>query len=290
MTETRDAALRPATKNARHQQIVELVTHHEVRSQGELATMLASRASASPRRRSRATWSSSTRSRSGPPPARWSTPSRPRAATDDPRRRGRPPPARPGSRSSVPSCSSRPRPAPTWSCCAPRPAPPSTSPPRSTRPSCTEVLGTIAGDDTVLVIGRDPAGGDDLARRFLDWPSPLPEPGTDTHVSKVLTSLPEGERVGIAFSGGLDTSVAVAWMRAKGAVPCTYTADIGQYDEPDISGVPGPRHRVRRRDRPRRRLQGARWSRRGWPRSRAARSTSAPAAARTSTPRRSAGR
>ncbi|MDT9594686.1 argininosuccinate synthase [Nocardioides zeae] len=58
-------------------------------------------------------------------------------------------------------------------------------------------------------------------------------------MSKVLTSLPAGERVGIAFSGGLDTSVAVAWMREKGAVPCTYTADIGQYDEPDIAGVPG---------------------------------------------------
>jgi argininosuccinate synthase len=57
-------------------------------------------------------------------------------------------------------------------------------------------------------------------------------------MSKVLTSLPVGERVGIAFSGGLDTSVAVAWMRAKGAVPCTYTADLGQYDETDISGVP----------------------------------------------------
>lgn len=58
-------------------------------------------------------------------------------------------------------------------------------------------------------------------------------------MSKVLTSLPVGERVGIAFSGGLDTSVAVAWMRDKGAVPCTYTADIGQYDEPDIASVPG---------------------------------------------------
>ncbi|MGY1615555.1 argininosuccinate synthase [Geodermatophilus sp. SYSU D00691] len=58
-------------------------------------------------------------------------------------------------------------------------------------------------------------------------------------MSKVLTALPVGERVGIAFSGGLDTSVAVAWMRAKGAVPCTYTADLGQYDETDISGVPG---------------------------------------------------
>ncbi|MCK0110617.1 argininosuccinate synthase [Ornithinimicrobium sp. F0845] len=58
-------------------------------------------------------------------------------------------------------------------------------------------------------------------------------------MSKVMTSLPAGERVGIAFSGGLDTSVAVAWMRDKGAVPCTYTADIGQYDEPDIASVPG---------------------------------------------------
>ena len=56
-------------------------------------------------------------------------------------------------------------------------------------------------------------------------------------MSKVLSSLPVGERVGIAFSGGLDTSVAVAWMRENGSVPCTYTADIGQYDEPDIDGV-----------------------------------------------------
>jgi len=58
-------------------------------------------------------------------------------------------------------------------------------------------------------------------------------------MSKVLASLPVGEKVGIAFSGGLDTSVAVAWMRAKGAVPYTYTADLGQYDEPDIASVPG---------------------------------------------------
>ena len=58
-------------------------------------------------------------------------------------------------------------------------------------------------------------------------------------MSKVLASLPVGEKVGIAFSGGLDTSVAVAWMRSKGAIPCTYTADLGQYDEPDIDSVPG---------------------------------------------------
>jgi argininosuccinate synthase len=57
-------------------------------------------------------------------------------------------------------------------------------------------------------------------------------------MSKVLASLPVGEKVGIAFSGGLDTSVAVAWMREKGAVPCTYTADLGQYDESNIETVP----------------------------------------------------
>ena len=58
-------------------------------------------------------------------------------------------------------------------------------------------------------------------------------------MSKVLQSLPVGERVGIAFSGGLDTSVAVAWMREKGAVPYTYTGDLGQYDEDDIESIPG---------------------------------------------------
>src|ERR1700756_2155782 len=58
-------------------------------------------------------------------------------------------------------------------------------------------------------------------------------------MTKVLASLPVGERVGIAFSGGLDTSVAVAWMREKGAVPYTYTANLGQYDEPDVESVPG---------------------------------------------------
>jgi len=57
-------------------------------------------------------------------------------------------------------------------------------------------------------------------------------------MSKVLQSLPVNERVGIAFSGGLDTSVAVAWMRDKGAVPFTYTGDLGQYDEDDIESIP----------------------------------------------------
>jgi argininosuccinate synthase len=56
-------------------------------------------------------------------------------------------------------------------------------------------------------------------------------------MSKVLTSLPVGEKVGIAFSGGLDTSAAVAWMRKKGATPYCYTADLGQPDEPDLDSV-----------------------------------------------------
>ena len=56
--------------------------------------------------------------------------------------------------------------------------------------------------------------------------------------AKVLTSLPRGERVGIAFSGGLDTSAAVAWMRERGALPYAYTADIGQPDETDLESIP----------------------------------------------------
>ena len=44
--------------------------------------------------------------------------------------------------------------------------------------------------------------------------------------TNILQRLPVGERVGIAFSGGLDTSAAVHWMRAKGAVPCAYTAHL----------------------------------------------------------------
>ena len=59
-----------------------------------------------------------------------------------------------------------------------------------------------------------------------------------TSSAKVLTSLPSGERVGIAFSGGLDTSAAVAWMRERGALPYAYTADIGQPDETDLESIP----------------------------------------------------
>ncbi len=54
----------------------------------------------------------------------------------------------------------------------------------------------------------------------------------------ILGSLPIGERVGFAFSGGLDTCCALAWMREKGALPYAFTADLGQYDEPDIDALP----------------------------------------------------
>jgi argininosuccinate synthase len=57
-------------------------------------------------------------------------------------------------------------------------------------------------------------------------------------MSRVLTTLPIGERVGIAFSGGLDTTVAVAWIREKGAAPYALTADLGQPDEPDVAAIP----------------------------------------------------
>ena len=66
----------------------------------------------------------------------------------------------------------------------------------------------------------------------------MPESNTSASNAKVLSSLPVGERVGIAFSGGLDTSAAVAWMREKGALPYAYTANLGQSDEPDLDGVP----------------------------------------------------
>ena len=54
----------------------------------------------------------------------------------------------------------------------------------------------------------------------------------------ILPTLPVGERVGIAFSGGLDTSAAVHWMRARGAIPCAYTAHLGQPDEDDYDAIP----------------------------------------------------
>jgi argininosuccinate synthase len=57
-------------------------------------------------------------------------------------------------------------------------------------------------------------------------------------MSKILLSLPVGEKVGIAFSGGLDTSAALAWMHSKGAIPYAYTANLAQPDETDYDDIP----------------------------------------------------
>src|SRR6202167_747953 len=57
-------------------------------------------------------------------------------------------------------------------------------------------------------------------------------------MSVILESLPIGQKVGIAFSGGLDTSAALHWMRQKGSIPYAYTANLGQPDEADYDAIP----------------------------------------------------
>jgi argininosuccinate synthase len=57
-------------------------------------------------------------------------------------------------------------------------------------------------------------------------------------MSNILESLPVGQKVGIAFSGGLDTSAALHWMKQKGAIPYAYTANLGQPDETDYDEIP----------------------------------------------------
>jgi argininosuccinate synthase len=57
-------------------------------------------------------------------------------------------------------------------------------------------------------------------------------------MATILQNLPAGQKVGIAFSGGLDTSAALLWMRKKGAIPYAYTANLGQPDEPDYEDIP----------------------------------------------------
>jgi argininosuccinate synthase len=57
-------------------------------------------------------------------------------------------------------------------------------------------------------------------------------------LAAILSALPKGQKIGIAFSGGLDTSAAVHWMRAKGAIPYAYTANLGQPDEADYDAIP----------------------------------------------------
>ncbi|MFN9805527.1 MAG: argininosuccinate synthase domain-containing protein, partial [Betaproteobacteria bacterium] len=57
-------------------------------------------------------------------------------------------------------------------------------------------------------------------------------------MATILQQLPAGQKVGIAFSGGLDTSAALLWMREKGAIPYAYTANLCKPDEPDYDDIP----------------------------------------------------
>jgi transcriptional regulator of arginine metabolism len=176
---TGDTALRPATKNARHQRIVDLVTHHEVRSQGELAAMLAEQGVVV----TQATLSrdllelDAVKVRAASGALVYAVP-----AEGGDRR-----PAAPGETASGQARLAR--------LCAELLVSAEASanlvvlrtPPGAAqylasafdKAELHEVLGTIAGDDTVLVIGRDPSGGDDLARRFLDLAAQSPAPPVD---------------------------------------------------------------------------------------------------------------
>ncbi len=59
-----------------------------------------------------------------------------------------------------------------------------------------------------------------------------------TDNATILQHVPVGKKVGIAFSGGLDTSAALLWMKQKGAEPYAYTANLGQPDEDDYDAIP----------------------------------------------------
>jgi transcriptional regulator of arginine metabolism len=162
-----DSALRPPTKNARHQRIVELVTHHEVRSQAELASLLAE----SGVRVTQATLSrdlvelDAIKVRAPSGSLVYAVP-----AEGGDRR-----PAAPGETAAAANRLSRLCGELLVSAEASANLVVLRTPPGAAqflasafdKAEFPEVLGCIAGDDTVLVIGRDPEGGDELARRFL---------------------------------------------------------------------------------------------------------------------------
>jgi argininosuccinate synthase len=232
------AAHSPLTKNARQQRIVELLESTPVRSQTSSPSCCADNGVSVTRRRYRATSLTSTRSRSARASRSWSTPYPPRVATDPVGPARRPaaerPPARlaraPGHREASANLVVLRTPPGAANFLASAHG----------QGRLGNVLGTIAGDDTSWSSRRDPpadAVATDAAR-----------PGQHSSTPPVRTRCEQGPQRSLPrrrsasaspFSGGLDTSVAVSWMREKGAVPCTYTADIGQYDEPDVSGVPG---------------------------------------------------
>ena len=115
--------------------------------------------------------------------------------------------------------------------CARRPAARTSSPPRSTAAGLPDVLGTIAGDDTVLLVTRDPTrrrARSPTASRRAGRALTRPQPATPTTEGAHSVT----ERVVLAYSGGLDTSVAIGWIAAEtGAEVIAVAADVGQGGE-----------------------------------------------------------
>ena len=159
-----NTVLRPTTKNARHQRIVEIVTQHEVRSQGELADLLAE----SGLRVTQATLSrdlvelDAVKVRTASGALVYAVP-----AEGGDRR-----PAAPGETAAAAArlarlCGELLVSADASANLVVLRTPPGAAQFLASAFDTSEILGTIAGDDTVLVIGRDPSGGDALARRFL---------------------------------------------------------------------------------------------------------------------------
>jgi transcriptional regulator of arginine metabolism len=175
VTESAQAALRPATKNARHQQIVDLVTLHEVRSQGELAAMLAEQGVSV----TQATLSrdllelDAVKIRAASGALVYAVP-----AEGGDRRPAAPRETAAGSARLAKLCAELLVSAEASANLVVLRTPPGAAQYLASgfdKAEVPDVLGTIAGDDTVLVIGRDPTGGDELARRFLsmaDHPAP----------------------------------------------------------------------------------------------------------------------
>jgi transcriptional regulator of arginine metabolism len=162
-----DASLRPATKNARHQRIVELVTHHEVRSQGELAHLLGEGGV----RVTQATLSrdlvelDAIKVRSSSGGLVYAVP-----AEGGDRRPAAPGESAAGSQRLARLCSELLVSAEASANMVVLRTPPGGAQYLASafdKADLPDLLGTIAGDDTVLVIGRDPVGGPELARRFL---------------------------------------------------------------------------------------------------------------------------
>ncbi|CAB4711963.1 MAG: arginine repressor [Actinobacteria bacterium] len=171
-------ALRPTTKNARHQRIVELVSHHEVHSQGELAALLAE----SGLHVTQATLSrdlvelDAVKVRAASGSLVYAVP-----AEGGDRRPAAPADSAAGRARLARLCSELLVSADASANLVVLRTPPGAAQFLASafdRADFGDILGTIAGDDTVLVIGRDPAGGDDLARRFMAYADGASEPAS----------------------------------------------------------------------------------------------------------------